>query len=414
LLPKRFDSRLPSSWRIVVALYGFAVFFYVIVGLRSGNLTHLGSTVFSSVDAGTYRQVADWIYGSGPKTAAVAQRPFLYPVILGLADRVGGPGAVWFLNFLLWLAAINITSLAVQRFVQRTWAAVLVFLLMATNISLIVLTFHALAETLAVALLAAWALGLTLLSKRIEPVQAVWALLPLTLLVVVKPEFELLLVLMVLVVVVLSARSRQRAVLVGVIAVCLVPVSVQLGLMATVNHYMGLSVVGDDTIRYYFMARLYASIAHSSDILGQRQVTGGLTTGAMLRVIGSHPLQTVVVLGSTLRENLLSGSNFVGGSNPTLGKAIVLTNYVYAAALVVMVPLATLAIWTRRDGRLILLCAGILNVLLSGSLSFWQGDRLTVIALPLLLVALALAVAQARPLLGRLSWQRRALTRKAA
>ena len=375
-------------------------------------MTHIGSTVFSSVDAGTYRQVADWIFGGGPKTYAVAERPFLYPLMLGTLDRIGGAGAVWLLNFLLWIAALNITGLTVYRFVKRSWAAAIVFAVMATNISLIVLTFHALAETLAVALLALWAYGLTHLSIRITPAQAAWAVLPLALLTIAKPEFELVLGVTAVAVLVLALRSPAPAAIVAVVTVCLVPVAAQVALMATVNHYAGLSVVGDDTLRAYYGARLYAVIAHSDDIVGQRARTEGLATMTLLRVTAAHPLETVWVLASTLKDNLLSGSNFVGGSNPTLAGAIVVTNYVYAIALAALVPLAAIAISAGRDGRLVLLCAGILNILVTGSLSFWQGDRLTVIALPLWLVALALAASQAAPRLARLSQGRRAMPPK--
>ncbi|HYS98297.1 MAG TPA: hypothetical protein VEM94_07845, partial [Candidatus Dormibacteraeota bacterium] len=56
--------------------------------------------------------------------------------------------------------------------------------------------------------------------------------------------------------------------------------------------------------------------------------------------------------------------------------------------------LAAVALWLKRDGRLALLAAAALNVMVAGGLSFWQGDRLTVIALPVWLLALTLAAAQ--------------------
>src|SRR5207247_1367880 len=52
------------------------------------------------------------------------------------------------------------------------------------------------------------------------------------------------------------------------------------------------------------------------------------------------------------------------------------------------------ALWLKRVGRLALLAAAALNVMVAGGLSFWQGDRLTVIALPVWLLALTLSAAQ--------------------
>jgi hypothetical protein len=63
--------------------------------------------------------------------------------------------------------------------------------------------------------------------------------------------------------------------------------------------------------------------------------------------------------------------------------------------LLVMIPLLAVALWRARDGRLALLCIAILNVLLTGGLTFFQGDRITIVALPLWLTALVLAARQA-------------------
>ena len=48
--------------------------------------------------------------------------------------------------------------------------------------------------------------------------------------------------------------------------------------------------------------------------------------------------------------------------------------------------------WRARDGRLALLCIALLNIYASGSLTFSQGDRITIVAPPVLLVALMLAL----------------------
>ena len=63
--------------------------------------------------------------------------------------------------------------------------------------------------------------------------------------------------------------------------------------------------------------------------------------------------------------------------------------------LVALVPLAAAALWRARDGRLALLCLATFNVFASGGLSFYQGDRLTVIALPLWTIAGLLALREA-------------------
>ncbi len=322
-----------------VALNVFAAACYGLVAWRSGYLAHIHSSVFSSVDAGSYRDVADWIFGVRPNLHASIQRPVFYPLILGLAMRVGDEYGVWLVNVALWFAALNLAGIAANRFVHQTWATIVVFVVMATNVSLIVLTFHALTETLVLALLALWSYGLTRLTRTITPSQVVWVLLPVSLLTITKPEFELLLGLVIVFLAVLAWRCERPATAAAAIVLCLCPVVVQVGLMLVFNHFIGVFL-------------------------------------------------------SILRDNLLSGSNFITASNPLLGKAVFFTNYVYAAALIVAAPLAAVALWLQRDGRLALLVAATLNVLAVGGLSFWQGDRLTVIALPVWLLAMTLAAGQ--------------------
>jgi hypothetical protein len=57
-----------------------------------------------------------------------------------------------------------------------------------------------------------------------------------------------------------------------------------------------------------------------------------------------------------------------------------------------MIPLVPAALWRKRDGRLALLCVGILTVFITGGLTFSQGDRITSIGLPLWLIAFVLTV----------------------
>ena len=63
--------------------------------------------------------------------------------------------------------------------------------------------------------------------------------------------------------------------------------------------------------------------------------------------------------------------------------------------LIAMIPLVGVALWRARDGRLALLCIGTLTIFLAGGLTFGQGDRITVVAFPLWLVALVLAAKEA-------------------
>ena len=194
----------------LIILNAVALISYLLVSWASGSARHVFSEVFSRPDSLEYRAVADWIYGARASADASAWRPFLYPLLLGLAQRVGGILGIWFLNVVLWLITLNVAAAATYRFVKSRWAAAIVFLVLATNASLIVLTFKALTEITTVALLAIWIYGISHLTRRPTRSQVTWALLPLALLVVVKPEFELLLIVVAVVLIVLIWKSPAR------------------------------------------------------------------------------------------------------------------------------------------------------------------------------------------------------------
>jgi len=172
-------------------------------------------------------------------------------LILGSADRAGGATAVWLLNVVLWLAALNISAAAAARLAKTNWAAIVVFLALATNVSLILLTFQGVTEISVVALLALWMYGISHLTLQPNSTQVAWALLPVAMLVVAKPEFELLLAIMVVVLGLLIVRAPSTGAAAALVA-CLIPVAIQIGLMERFYNYLGVSLIGDETLRGNF------------------------------------------------------------------------------------------------------------------------------------------------------------------
>jgi hypothetical protein len=383
-----------KRWSLLIILNLVAAISYLLVAWASGALTHVHTSVFSSPDSREYRAVADWIFG-GASTPASAWRPFPYPLLIGFAERVGGIPGVWLLNVALWFITLNIAFAATYRFVKSNWAGALVFLVLATNVSLILLSFEGLTEITVVALLAVWIYGVSHLSSRPTPAQVAWALLPVALLVLVKPEFELLLGVVAVVLLFLITRSPAQGLAGVVFAVCLIPVAIQLAVNVHYNGYFGISNIGDSTLRGYYLSRLEVAIGHASNVRSARLQTIGLSTIDAARLVMSHLGRAVIVFASTLKDNLLAGSSFLGGNHPRILRVILATQLAYAVALLAMIPFVALALWRSRDGRLVLLCIAALNVFFAGGLTFWQGDRITIVALPLWLIAFVVAVKEA-------------------
>ncbi|HEY2598113.1 MAG TPA: hypothetical protein VGJ79_06500 [Candidatus Dormibacteraeota bacterium] len=391
LTTRWFNSR---RLLLLVILNLIAVLSYVVVGWVSSYFAHVFTIVYSTPDARSYHVVGQWLLGSRPLPPESLMRPFFYPLLQELAARLGGTLGVWLLNVVLWFFALNVTAAATFRFVRSSWVAAFVFLALATNVSLILLTFHGLTETTVVALLAVWIYGLSHLTSRPTAAQVAWAVLPVSLLTVVKPAFEILLAVMFVVMLVGVIRSTERGLAAAVFAACLIPVAMQLALEAYFNGYSGLSTIGERTFRAYFLARLDVAIGDTHNIRVARAKMSGLNNFESARFALEHFKDSVRVFFYILRENLHEGTNFLP-DRPRIRNALLIAVRAQFWVLIAMIPLVSVALWRARDGRLALLCAGILTIFLAGGLTFGQGDRITVVAFPLWLVALALAAREA-------------------
>jgi hypothetical protein len=383
---------LNRSTQLILNL--IAVISYVFVGWASGAFGHIDTSVFSFQDSREYREVADWIFGARPSSVASNWRPFLYPLLLGLAERLGEVRGVWLLNVVAWFTALNFCAAATFRFVKSRWAAAVVFLVLAVNLSLIMITFEALTEPTTIALLAIWVYGLSRLTARPTAGQVAWVLLPVTLLVVVKPEFEFVLAVVAVVLVVGIIRSKARILSAVVFGACLIPVAVQLWVMAHFNDYFGFSNVGGRALREYYLPRLDVALGQSPDLQSARLRMADISYSDAARFVLNHFGDAVLVFASTVRENLLAGTNFLTG-HPHIEFAILATQLTFFVLLLAMVPIVCVALWRARDGRLALMCFAALVVILASGLDYNQGDRYSVVALPLWLPAFALAVSEA-------------------
>ncbi|HEX9098375.1 MAG TPA: hypothetical protein VF956_02680 [Candidatus Dormibacteraeota bacterium] len=381
---------------VVVALNLVAAAAYGFVAAQMGFFSHMGETLFSSPDSLGYRDVGNWLFGAIPNPVESLHRPFLYPLLLGAASRIGGDAAIWTLNLLLWLGTVNVTAAATWRMTGRPLFGAIVFLLLATNVSLIVLSFQALTELTVAFLEAIWILGLALSTlPPSRPRDIAMLLLPISLLTVVKPAYQIeLLVGLVLLAIVIWRLQRGRAAAAVVVAACCIPIAFQLGLNATANHVFNLSSTGDAEVRGYYVSQVYASInGLPDDLVAARTVVYGWSNSQLVSFLMDHPGPAVGTLVSNLHSNLASGSNFIdSGKTPLLAAAVRDTNRAFLRVHLIFLPVVAVAIWLRRDVRLVLLYAFAVVVILVPSLIFDQGDRYIEMALPLWAAAYALAV----------------------
>jgi hypothetical protein len=380
-----------------------------------GFFSHMSDTLFWSPDSHSYRDVADWLFG-GPNTVQSTHRPFLYPLLLGLFQRIAGDWGIWALNFMSWLATLNFTAGAAWRMTGRMWIGAIVFLVLATNISIIVLSFQALTELVTLMLESVWILGLALSSLRpARPRDFALLLLPMSLLAVVKPGYQLeLLVALVLLGITIWRLGRGRVRATVVVAACCIPIAFQLGFNAIGNHFIGLSSTGEIELRDYYIAQVYAELnGLPDDLTVSRAVVDSWSSSQMAAFLLDHPSLAVRTLLTNLRDNLAAPSNFIDPArNQVLWSLVRDTNRFYLRLDLIFLPIVAIALWLRRDVRLLLLYLFALVLVLVPSLIYDQGDRYVNMALPLWAVAYALAVSDLIPELRRIVRLRQANSRK--
>src|SRR5438270_13199295 len=96
---------------LVVALNLIAIAVYGAVAFRMGFFSHMSATLFSSPDSHSYHDVANWLVGGASNPFESRHRPFLYPLLSGVADRIAVAPAIWTLNFVCCLCVLYLTAL---------------------------------------------------------------------------------------------------------------------------------------------------------------------------------------------------------------------------------------------------------------------------------------------------------------
>ena len=385
---------------VIIGLNALAGVIYLYVAARMGLFANPEGTLFWSPDANSYREVANWLFG-GPNTLESIHRPFLYPLLLGAAQRLGGAWAVWMVNAICWFGALNITAAAAWRITGRFIAGMVVFLVLATDVSIIVLSLQALTELLILLLESLWILALALTSMPPARVRDfAFLLLPITLLTVVKPGYQVEAVIALVLLAVTVLRLPRGKVLASlVVAACCTPIVLQVALNVTANHFVGLSSSGENEFKNYYVAQVYAEINRlPNDLTAARQAVAPMNTGQMARYLMDHPRQSIGTLVSNFRGGLTSPSNFIDrATNPALWSLVRNSNRGFVLVHIVFVPIVLLALWRHRDVRLLLLYAFAAALVLLQSLIYDQGDRYIQMAVPLWAVAYALAATYLLP-----------------
>jgi 4-amino-4-deoxy-L-arabinose transferase-like glycosyltransferase len=298
---------------------------------------------------------------------------------------------------------VNLVFSAVKNFANIFFAGVAV-LVMLGNPGLIAITFHALTEAISVFLLSflAW-----IISKRYEREQEslFWKyfLLPLALLAVIKPYFAFPFYFSLALFVFRSVKRKElrtTRMLFRVFIYCL-PVLLQFGIMLSQFGKFKLSTIGEVTLRNYYYSKFYAdkhAISYDleagpsdSCLALVKQKVAGASEGEMVRNIFSGPGDAFRIYTGIIRLNLISPSDLQTKAHyrsERLNLYSYHTNVRYFRIHQFMLAMLILFLWITRKEKekwvpaFALLFFEFLIIGVSG-ISYWQGDRLVLPALPI-------------------------------
>jgi hypothetical protein len=351
-----------------------------------------GELIFSTPDARTYFDVAQWI-SSGADTESLSVRPLLYPFLLLMMHKIGGTIGVFVIQSLMWLAAINMSFLSIKRISGNIIIAFSGVVILMSNLSLLALTAHAITEVTTV-----FILSLTtflLLKHRAsyqKPSFLLMLLACLIALTLVKPVFFLPSILVLVCFFIFHLKSiftqKKNVVLLGFI---ILPLFGQMTLMHYKFDRFTVSLVGSQTFSRYFVTQ---GIEQIEGLEHQAAVTkaDGFSGTEKLKYLYDHKSNYLNALSKNVKGNIQGDPIFLNYPAEFQNKSASrfmdhyneLTCYLHILMLIFGL-LLIFVLWRKKAQENLVLLIILLGLnsyfLLVSGVSFWQGDRLTLPAI---------------------------------
>ncbi len=394
---------------LVVSLVLVITYFSII--LSFDYLQNESNTMFATPDSHSYRNVADWLIGV-ENTNSTIMRPFFYPLMLNLFRSFAGIFGIWYFQILLWVFSGVILYKAIYKATANIVLAIAGGIIYAGNLTLMLLTLHALTEIVTTFLIVV--LIFVIIDKQKYQTDHYWLLIIfiIVLLTVTKPVYSTLLLAVLayripaLILNIIKGRSSYK--LLVYFALILLPLLIQLSIMKVKHDEYIISEIGIQTIRYYYFAEVFRQVNDVS--LNEARVyvyESSIDKKEMLKFLLMHNQASIRTYFSILGRNLLSGSNFVNypANQIYLYSYMVIINKLYFLLHVFMMPYSVVVLivlfkkkrWV--DVQMIfsiLFPIGI--IILSSGITFDQGDRIILPSLPLWIALYAVALARGRNL----------------
>lgn len=344
-------------------------------------------------DSGTYRNAGEWIFGRSENNV-ISYRPWLYPLLIGLARTLFGSGAenvLWISQLFMWLASGLLIYLAVHNATRSTVLAMVGAGFFYLHPSPLILTFHGMTETLNIFLISLFACTLTTQS----PTRLYSAILLIALATVTKPIYLIFLALLVILALT-QDKGTSRLKQAGWIALLLLPIWIQLLLSYSVSGRFTISSIGGYTFKNYLVADVYLH-AEGTEWRETMALIEDWDLRQQLDYLWQHKRGTLVVFRNHLVDsNMWTGSFFTLGEGNRMDGFAIAMNATTSYLHLIMMPLVIYYLFSRRYSEnkqavaLLYICF-IVQWLTSG-ISTGQEDRLMMTAIPLWIVTYLLVL----------------------
>jgi hypothetical protein len=394
LTDRQRDALLGLVILLLAAIIYYFQWAYYLTGLEGSkvDIDQPEKYFWWANDSRSYRAVGEWLFGRSHSTL-IDSRPWLYPLLLGLARTLFGGGAesvLWVSQFLMWLASGALIYFSLQNTTRSSALAILGAGFFFSHPSPLLLTFHGMTETLNILLICAFAWVLTTtVGNRIY-----YALLLLALATITKPIYLLFLILLVVYIFVQS-RPSSRLRQAGWIALLLLPIWIQLLLSFVGTGRPALSRIGGYTFKNYLVADVYLR-SEGTEWRETTQLIEDWDLQQQLTYLWQHRRATLLTVRTHLIDNLWTGSFYTLGEGNRMKGFALSVNATSAYLHLLMLPLVIYYLLSAkyRENREIIALLYVCFVLqfLTNGISTGQEDRLIMTALPLWIITYILVL----------------------
>lgn len=381
-----------SFFRLLLLLNAAAISFYFIIQYHLGFPDTISQNMFSTDDSQEYRDYTQWL--SGNSDYCNPWRTYLYPLLILGARSLMDETGIWLMQFLFWSAACNLVFLAVMRTTGNRIASSIVFIICASNISLINLTTHALTEVTVSFFLA---LTIFFFARAFTGKQSARSFMPalfsLSALAVIKPQYMVLWYPAALIFIFVFRRRLLKPKIALLTIACMIPVLVQKTINKVEHGRLSSTAIGDSNLRLYYYRKVKHVVDHGSiesfeaqseeQHRQEKQHAMAVSKKEIYSFLADHPGASIRVFFDNLKDNMGARHPYIDhDTHPTLLKWTENTNnkfyYLNLAGFLGWLVFLVMRIRSDNAADRLTIASGALAyfALFTTGLAFWAGDRL--------------------------------------